>query len=367
MAGNSLGKHLRLTTYGESHGPEIGGILEGCPAGFRIDWEVVKADMARRRPGQSRLTTPRKESDHFEVVSGIWEGLTTGAPIGFRIPNADVRSSDYGHLAQAFRPSHGDYTWQAKYGHRDHRGGGRLSARETAARVFAGGIARQLVAARGMEVSAYVERVQDVGMVDAPRFWPREVVDRHPVRCPDPVVAGAMAERIEWAREHGNTLGGTVVVVARGVTVGLGDPVFDKLQALLAHALWSLPALKAMELGSGLAGTYMTGSAHNDSFVPDDRQPGHIRTATNHSGGIQGGISNGEDLVIRCAFKPVSTLLQPQMSVDVSGNPVELEGRGRHDPCVLPRAVALVEAMVLLVLADQWMDAQSDRWPLSNP
>lgn len=367
MAGNSLGKHLRLTTYGESHGPEIGGILEGCPAGFCIDWEGVAADMVRRRPGQSRLTTPRAESDHFEVVSGIWDGLTTGAPIGFRIPNADVRSGDYGHLAQAFRPSHGDYTWQAKYGHRDHRGGGRLSARETAARVFAGGIARQLVAARGMEVSAYVERVQEVGVTDAPRFWTREEVDRHPVRCPYPVVAEAMAERIDWAREQGDTLGGTVVVVARGVPVGLGAPVFDKLQAQLAHALWSLPALKAMELGSGFAGTYMTGSAHNDPFVSDAQRPGHIRTATNHSGGIQGGISNGEELVIRCAFKPVSTLLRPQDSVDIQGEPLVLEGRGRHDPCVLPRAVALVEAMVLLVLGDNLLDARNDRWSSLQP
>jgi chorismate synthase len=362
MAGNTLGRHFRLTTYGESHGPEIGGVIDGCPAGLRIDWDLVRADMERRRPGQSALTSPRDEKDEFEVVSGLFEGMTTGSPIGFRIPNADVRSRDYDHLARGFRPSHGDFTWQAKFGHRDHRGGGRLSARETAARVLAGGVARQLAAAWGMEVSAYVERVERVGMPQAPRFWSRQEVDRHPVRCPDPAVAEAMAERIQWARQQGDTLGGTVVVVARGVPAGLGAPVFDKLQASLAHALWSLPAVKGMELGSGFSGTHMLGSQHNDAFIPDPASPHGIKTETNHSGGIQGGISNGEDLVVRLAFKPVSTLLQPQMSVDDQGQPMAWEGRGRHDPCVLPRAVALVEAMVLLVLVDSAMDSRNDRF-----
>jgi chorismate synthase len=361
MAGNTLGRHFRLTTYGESHGPEIGGVLDGCPAGLRIDWDRVQEDMARRRPGQSALTTPRDEKDEFEVVSGVYDSVTTGAPIGFRIANADVRSRDYDHLARAFRPSHGDFSWQAKFGHRDHRGGGRLSARETAARVFAGGVARQIAGVWGIEVSAYVDRVEGVEMPQAPRFWSREEVDRHPVRCPDPAVAEAMAQRIDWARKQGDTLGGTLVVVARGMPVGLGAPVFDKLQARLAHALWSLPAMKGMELGSGFAGTHMLGSQHNDVFLPDPAAPHGLRTATNHSGGIQGGISNGEDLVIRCAFKPVSTLLQPQHSVDEQGNPIVLTGRGRHDPCVLPRAVALVEAMVLLVLVDSAMASRNDR------
>jgi len=362
MAGNTLGRHFRLTTYGESHGPEIGGVIDGCPAGLRIDWDQVRADMERRRPGQSALTSPRAEKDEFEVVSGVFNEITTGAPIGFRIANADVRSRDYDHLARAFRPSHGDFTWQAKFGHRDHRGGGRLSARETAARVLAGGVARQLAAVWGIEVSAYVDRVEGVAMPHAPRFWSREEVDRHPVRCPDVAVAESMAERIQWARNQGDTLGGTVVVVARGVPAGLGAPVFDKLQAALAHALWSLPAVKGMELGSGFSGTYMLGSQHNDAFVPDPTSPHGLKTETNHSGGIQGGISNGEELVVRLAFKPVSTLLQPQVSVDEAGQPMAWEGRGRHDPCVLPRAVALVEAMVLLVLVDSAMDSRNDRF-----
>lgn len=353
MAGNSIGTLFRLTTFGESHGTAIGGVLDGCPAGLSIDKQAVQSDLQRRRPGQSILTTGRKEPDETQWLSGLFEGKTTGAPIAFMAENHDVISQDYDHLEKAFRPSHADYTTWAKYGIRDHRGGGRSSARETWARVAGGAIARQLLSTVGIEVSAYVERVQDVMMKEPIAFYDRESVDAHPVRCPEISTAEAMANRILEAKKSGDTVGGTIALVAKGVPAGFGEPVFDKLQASLAQALWSLPAVKSMEIGSGIEGTFMNGSEHNDPWTQNNS--GDFTTTSNHSGGIQGGISNGSDIVIRLGFKPVSTVLKTQNSVNENGEAIKLQGRGRHDPCVLPRAVPLVEAMVLLVLADQWL------------
>jgi chorismate synthase len=353
MAGNTFGTLFRITTFGESHGHAIGGIVDGCPAGLALDSEAVQSELDRRRPGQSHLTTPRKERDTVEWLSGVYEGVTTGAPIGFMLRNEDTKSGDYDHLKSAFRPSHADFTYTAKYGHRDHRGGGRSSARETACRVAAGAIARQLLATVGMEVSAYVERVGETAVPFAPTYFDRAAIDASPTRCPDPATAASMAATIEAVRKEGDTVGGAIALVGRGIPAGLGEPVFDKFQAVLAHALWSLPAVKSMEIGSGLHGTTMRGSAHNDAFQTDES--GHLHTATNHSGGIQGGITNGEDLVVRVGFKPVSTLMKPQATVNAEGEAITLEGKGRHDPCVLPRAVPIVEAMALLVLADHWL------------
>lgn len=353
MAGNTFGTLFRLTTFGESHGTAIGGIIDGCPAGLTIDLESIQAELDRRRPGQSSLTTPRKESDTIEWLSGIFEGQTTGAPMGFVLRNADARSADYDHLKDAYRPSHADFTYDTKYGHRDHRGGGRSSARETACRVAAGAIARQVLAAAGVEVSAYVERVENIGVPFPPRFFEQNEVDASPTRCPDGPTAAAMKARIEAVREAGDTVGGTVVLVGRGIPAGLGEPVFDKFQAVLAHALWSLPAVKSMEIGSGIHGTTLRGSVHNDLW--ERRAEGSVQTVTNHSGGIQGGITNGEELVVRLGFKPVSTIMRKQQSVNVHGDSIALQAKGRHDPCVLPRAVPIVEAMALLVLADHWL------------
>ncbi|MDG2209028.1 MAG: chorismate synthase [Flavobacteriales bacterium] len=353
MAGNSIGTLFRLTTFGESHGPAIGGVLDGCPAGLELDLEAIQNELNRRRPGQSSLTTSRTENDEVEWLSGLFEGKTTGAPIAFQIPNQDARPADYTHIKEAFRPSHADYATFKKYGLRDHRGGGRSSARETVARVVGGAIALQCIAPLGIQVSAYVERVKDVAMDHEPRFYERHQIDTNPVRCPEPETAQAMSTCILEAKKAGDTVGGSIVLVVRGVPAGWGEPVFDKLQAALAHALWSLPAVKGMELGSGFEGTRMMGSDHNDAWV--QKQDGDLTTKTNNSGGIQGGISNGNDIVIRLAFKPVSTLLKPQDSFNTSGESIQIEGRGRHDPCVLPRAVPLVESMVLLVLADHWL------------
>jgi len=362
MAGNTFGNLFRLTTFGESHGPALGGILDGCPAGLALDVQAVQADLDRRRPGQSALTTPRKESDSVEWLSGLLESegrmVTTGAPLGFTVANTSAKPQDYDHLKDTFRPSHADFSYEAKYGFRDHRGGGRSSARETVSRVVAGAVARQLLAQQGVEVSAYVERIQDLQMPLPPSFHSREEVDAHPVRCPHPETARRMEERIADVKKDGDTVGGALVLVARGVPAGWGEPVFDRLHADLAKAMWSLPATKALELGSGMQGTLMRGSQHNDAFVSRGDRVG---TATNRSGGIQGGISNGEDIVLRIGFKPVATLLQPGTSVDRQGQAVDLPGRGRHDPCVLPRAVALVEAMACLVLADHSLRQRAAR------
>ncbi|MAO46445.1 MAG: chorismate synthase [Crocinitomicaceae bacterium] len=354
MAGNSFGKHFKLMTFGESHGDSIGGIIDGLPAGLVVDLERIQEDLSRRRPGSSSITTPRKESDNVKFLSGLieknGETITLGTPIGFQIANSDKKSSDYTHLEDTYRPSHADYTYSSKYGIRDHRGGGRASARETASRVVGGAFCKELIkSTSSTEISAYVERVHDISIPSAPKFYSRSEVDASIVRCPIPEVSNRMEQRINNIKEEGDSVGGAIVVVARNVEVGLGEPVFDKLNSDLAGALMSIPAAKAIEIGSGLSGTLQKGSEHNDNF---HTVGGEIKTETNRSGGIQGGISNGEDIVIRVAFKPTSTIMKSQTSVDLDGNSIILDGVGRHDPCVLPRAVPIVEAMVAMVLAD---------------
>jgi chorismate synthase len=350
MAGNSFGTLFRLTTFGESHGPAIGGVLEGCPSGLNIDPHLVQIALDRRRPGQSSLTTARNEEDKVEIVSGIYEGKTTGAPIGFIIRNKDQKSADYSHLEKAYRPSHADYTYDQKYGHRDHRGGGRSSARETACRVVAGSIAAQFLAQSGISVRAYVSRVgtielkKDVSEIDFDQVW------QNVVRCPDAEKAEKMQAHIEEVKREGDTVGGVITCLVTGQPPGLGEPVFDKLHAVLGHAMLSINAVKGFEVGSGFAGTLLKGSQHNDVFAKDKNNK--VITKTNHSGGIQGGISNGMPITFNVAFKPVATLLQSQDSINKEGAHVKLEGKGRHDSCVVPRAVPIVEAMAALVMAD---------------
>ncbi len=351
---SSFGQLFRLSTFGESHGPAVGVVVDGCPPRLPIDTEAIQHDLDRRRPGQSRLVTQRDEADRVEILSGLHEGVTTGTPIAMVVGNADQKPGAYDHLRDVYRPSHADFTYRAKYGVRDHRGGGRASARETIGRVAAAAVARQLLArAAGIEVLGWVSSVADIAAegVD-PATVRLDDVEADPTRCPDPEAAAAMTEAIERARRDGDSLGGVVTVVARGVPPGLGEPVFDKLDADLAKGMLSLPAAKGFEIGSGFAGTRMTGRTHNDPFEPGPDGP---RTVTNHSGGVQGGISNGADIVCRVAFKPTATIASAQKTVDVDNVAVELAARGRHDPCVLPRAVPLVEAMVLLVLADHWL------------
>lgn len=354
---SSFGQRFRLSTFGESHGPAVGVVVDGCPPRLPIDVETIQRDLDRRRPGQSRLVTQRDEGDRVEILSGLYEGRTTGTPIAMVVTNADQRPGAYDHLKDLYRPSHADWTYRAKYGIRDHRGGGRSSARETIGRVAAGAVARELLrTALGVEVVGWVSSIHDIAIDLDPAEVRMADVEADPTRCPHPATARAMTGAIEAARRDGDSLGGVVTVVARGVPAGLGEPVFDKLDAELAKAMLSLPAAKGFEIGSGFAGTRMTGRDHNDPFVPG---PGGPRTETNHSGGVQGGISNGADIVCRVAFKPTATIASPQKTVDVEGNPVELAAKGRHDPCVLPRAVPLVEAMALLVLADHWLRQRS--------
>jgi chorismate synthase len=347
---SNFGVLFRLASFGESHGPAVGVVVDGCPPRLPLTVADVQRDLDRRRPGQSRLTTQRSEADRAEILSGVFEGRTTGTPIAIVVTNADANPGAYDHLREVYRPSHADFTYDAKYGFRDHRGGGRSSARETVGRVAAGAIARKLLAsAAGIEVIGWVSQVADIDAdVDAATVTTSEV-DAGPTRCPDLLAAEKIEAAIESARRDGDSLGGVVTCIARGVPAGLGEPVFDRLDADLAKAMVSLPAAKGFEMGSGFAGTRLTGRAHNDPFVPGPR------TATNHSGGVQGGISNGEDLVLRVAFKPTATIASPQDTIDRAGAPVTLAARGRHDPCVLPRAVPLVEAMVALVLADHWL------------
>ena len=353
--GSSFGHLFRITTWGESHGPAVGVVVDGCPPGVPLDEADLQAELDRRRPGQSRITTQRAESDRAEILSGVFEGCTTGTAIHILVRNQDARSRDYDEMRTAYRPSHADYTYSAKYGRRDWRGGGRASARETVGRVAAGAIAAKVLRLScGAEVVSYVKQVSDVdAAVDADSVT-RDAVEAHITRCPDPAAAAAMQERIERARKAGDSLGGVVEAVARGVPPGLGEPVFDKLDADLAKALLSLPACRGFEIGSGFAGTRMTGSTHNDLFYLDRDHPdgARVRTRSNRSGGVQGGISNGEAIVVRAAFKPTATILRPQQTVDEAGNEITLKPRGRHDPCVLPRAVPLVDAMFNLVLAD---------------
>jgi chorismate synthase len=349
-----FGQLFQIATFGESHGGGVGVVVDGCPPRLAITDAEIQRDLDRRRPGQSRLTTPRDEPDRVEILSGVFEGHTLGTPIALLVRNQDARPEAYAAMKDVFRPSHADYTTEAKYGIRNWQGGGRASARETVGRVAAGAIARKLLAvAAGVEVLAWVRRVHEVEAKLDPASVTLASVESNPVRCPDPAAAAEMAERIDAARRRGDSLGGVVECVARGVPAGLGEPVFDKLEADLARALMSLPASKGFEIGSGFQGTQMTGIEHNDPFVPGaDGQP---RTASNRSGGVQGGISNGEPVLVRVAFKPTATISQPQQTVDRSGAATKLEAQGRHDPCVLPRAVPMVEAMVCLVLADHWL------------
>ncbi|HEX8329567.1 MAG TPA: chorismate synthase [Hymenobacter sp.] len=356
---NTFGTLFRITTFGESHGAGIGVIIDGCPAGVPVDAAHIQAALDRRRPGQSDLTTPRKEADTVHIQSGLFEGVTTGTPISLFIPNADQRSDDYSHIAHAYRASHADYTYDAKYGRRDYRGGGRSSARETAARVAAGAVAMRVLAHFGVEIAAYVSAVGEVEVPVEYQDLDLGLIDANPVRCPHPETAVRMEARIREAQAAHDTVGGVITGVARHVPAGLGEPVFDKLPAVLGHALLSINAVKGFEFGSGFAGTKLPGSVHNDEFYTDEA--GAVRTRTNHSGGSQGGISNGQDIYFRVAFKPVATLLQPQQTINDQGEAVTLVGRGRHDPCVLPRAVPIVEAMTQLVLADLLLRARANR------
>ncbi len=352
--GNVFGKLFTISTWGESHGAGVGVVIDGCPPLVPIVETEIQAELARRRPGQSRITTQRSEADAVEILSGVQEGVSTGAPIALLVRNQDAKSSAYDHLRDLYRPSHADFTYQQKYGIRTWEGGGRSSARETIGRVAAGAIARRILAdAHGVEIVAYVTRVQDISSnVDTASVGRREV-EQSAVRCPDPAAADEMIARIESVRKDGDSVGGVIELVVRNVPVGLGAPVFDRLEADLAKAMLSLPATKGFEVGSGFDGTLLTGSQHNDPFYTDAE--GRVRTRTNRSGGVQGGISNGEAIVARIAFKPTATVNKPQETVTVAGEATTLRAKGRHDPCVLPRAVPMVEAMAALVLVDHWL------------
>lgn len=364
MPGNSFGQAFRVTTFGESHGEMIGVVIDGCPAGLVLDLDFIQTQLDKRKPGQSRLTTQRKENDRAEFISGVFEGKTTGTPLTAIIRNQDSRSKDYDHLKNVYRPSHADFTYDQKYGHRDHRGGGRSSARETAARVLAGAVAQLFLKAHQIEVAAYVSQVgaiatnKNYSEFDLSSTWSNDV------HCPDESVAEKMATCIDDVRKAGDTIGGVVTGVVKGCPAGLGEPVFDRLHADLGKAMLSINAAKGFEYGSGFSGVEMRGSQHNDRFElrnkMDLADPSSARgkgdaliaTASNLSGGVQGGISNGMDIYFRVAFKPVATLLRKQVTVNQKGESVEVAGRGRHDPCVVPRAVAIVEAMAALVIAD---------------
>jgi len=356
--GSSSGRIFRATTFGESHGGAVGVVVDGCPPRLALDETDIQPDLDRRRPGQSRLTTQRDEADLVEIVSGTFEGVTLGTPIAMLVRNKDARPEAYEHMRDTYRPSHADFTTEAKYGIRNWQGGGRASARETIGRVAAGAVARKLLAVgAGVEILAWVSQVHDLTAdIDAASVT-LDAVEATPTRCPSPEAAQAITDAIEAARRDGDSLGGVVTCVARRVPAGLGDPVFDKLDATLAGAMLSLPAAKGFEVGSGFAATAMTGREHNDPFTLDEA--GVPRTASNNSGGVQGGISNGEDLLMRVAFKPTATIASPQDTVDTSGREVTLEAKGRHDPCVLPRAVPMVEAMAALVLVDHWLVQRS--------
>jgi len=353
MAGNSIGTLFRLTTFGESHGVAIGGVIDGCPAGVKLDLDKIQQDLDRRRPGQSAIVTQRKEPDTVEFLSGIFEGQSTGTPIGFVIKNANQKSKDYSHIKDTYRPSHADYTYDEKYGVRDYRGGGRSSARETACRVVAGSIAKQLLSS--LQFNAYVSTVGHIEMDKKYQDLDFSEVEKNPVRCPDPAIAKEMETYIKEIRSSGDTVGGIVDCVIQNVPKGLGEPVFDKLHAELGKAMLSINAVKGFEYGSGFAGTTMKGSEHNDQFNQDGS------TKTNLSGGIQGGISNGMDIYFRVAFKPVATLMQKQQTINSKGEQVDMQGKGRHDPCVVPRAVPIVEAMAAIVMADYFLQNKSSK------
>jgi len=344
MAGNTFGTLFKLTTFGESHGEALGGIIDGCPAGIRLDFDAIENEMQRRKPGQSAIVTQRKEPDSVRFLSGIFEGVTTGTPIGFVIENTNQKSKDYSHIKDTYRPSHADYTYDKKYGIRDYRGGGRSSARETASRVAAGAIAKQMLSS--MKITAYVSGVGELQLQKSYAELDFSEIEKNPVRTADAPMAKEMEAYIKAIKKQGDTIGGTITCVIENVPVGLGEPVFDKLHAQLGKAMLSINAVKGFEYGSGFAGTRLRGSEHNDIFNADGT------TKTNHSGGVQGGISNGETIYFDIAFKPVATIMQKQNTINSEGETVEMQGKGRHDPCVVPRAVPIVEAMAALVLAD---------------
>lgn len=349
MAGNSIGQVFKLTTFGESHGIAIGGVIDGCPAGLELDVNALNYELERRKPGQSAITTQRKEDDEVEILSGVFEGVTTGTAIGFVIRNKDQKSKDYSHIKDSYRPSHADYTYQKKYGLRDYRGGGRSSARETACRVVAGAIAKQLLYHYGVDVYSYVSQVHTLSTSILPEEVIISDIDKNIVRCPDLEVAAQMEEHIKKIKKDGDSVGGIITGVAKNVPVGLGEPVFDRLNADIGKAMLSINAVKGFEIGSGFSGTNLKGSEHNDSFVNLESK---ITTTTNFSGGVQGGISNGELIYFRVAFKPTATIIKDQKSVNKQGEEVIVEGKGRHDPCVLPRAVPIVDAMLAITLVD---------------
>jgi len=359
MSGSTFGTLFRVTTFGESHGPAVGCVVDGCPPGIPISLADIQADMDRRRPGQSRITTQRREGDEVEVLSGVFEGVSMGTPIAMMVRNEDMRSKDYGEMMNLFRPSHADYTYFKKYGVRDWRGGGRSSYREAAGRVAGGAIARALLVTRcNVEIVGYVLQVGELRAdIDAATVH-RAEVEANIVRCPDLVSAEKMVDAIDQARRDGDSLGGVIELILRNVPAGLGEPVFDKLTADLAKAMMSIPATRGFEVGEGFGSVLMRGSTHNDPFVIRD---GKVRTGTNHSGGIQGGISNGEDIIVRVAFKPTATIMQDQQTVTVTGEETSFKAKGRHDPCVLPRAVAAVEAMAAMTIADHYLRQQSIR------
>lgn len=360
--GNVFGKLFTIATWGESHGGGIGVVIDGCPPGLALCEADIQGELDRRRPGQSDISTPRKETDTATIVSGVFEGKTLGTPIAITVPNGDQRPEAYSEMREKFRPSHADYTYTAKYGRRNHEGGGRSSARETIGRVAAGAIAKKLLASAGMEIRAYIEQIHDIALgaewLTEEKFPSLEQVEATAVRCPDVAIAEKMIARIKEVRAEGDSVGGTIRCRVRGLPAGLGEPVFDRLEADLAKAMLSLPATKAFEVGSGFDSILLKGSEHNDAF---ENREGKVRTKTNRSGGVQGGISNGEELSFRIAFKPTATILQKQPTVDLEGKETELMGRGRHDPCVVPRAVPIVEAMAALVLADHWMRQKAQR------
>ncbi len=358
MAANTFGEIFRVTTFGESHGVALGGIIDGCPAGLEIDLAFIQSELDRRKPGQSKIVTQRKEPDEVDFLSGIFEGKSTGVPIGFVIKNDNQKSKDYDHIKDSFRPSHADFTYTEKYGNRDHRGGGRSSARETVSRVVAGAIAKLMLKKLGVNITAYVSQVGPLKLDKNYSQLDLNKTENNIIRCPDEQMAEQMIELIDSIRKEGDTIGGVVTCVVQGTPVGLGEPVFDKLHADLGKAMLSINAVKGFEYGSGFNGLVLRGSQHNDAFYTEN---GKVKTKTNHSGGIQGGISNGEDIYFNVAFKPVATIMRDQSSIDKEGNESTVSGKGRHDPCVLPRAVPIVEAMAALVLVDHFLRAKSNK------
>ena len=358
MAGNTFGTLFKLSSFGESHGPALGGVIDGCPAGLKIDLDFVQLELTRRKPGQSHITTQRKEGDVVEFLSGIFEGVTTGMPIGFVIKNEDQKSKDYSHIKDTYRPSHADFTYEEKYGLRDYRGGGRSSARETACRIVAGAIAKLILKEKNITINAFVKQVGKIKLDKSFEELDLSKTENNVVRCPDEKVAEQMITYIEEIKKQGDTIGGVIQCVIKNTPIGLGEPVFDKLHAVLGQAMLSINAVKGFEIGSGFDSIHFKGSELNDEFSSADKK---ITTKTNNSGGIQGGISNGMPIYFNVAFKPVATIMQKQNSVNKQGDEVIVEGKGRHDPCVLPRAVPIVESMAALVLVDFLLMARCSR------